>query len=110
MIIRRPAVAGSFYPADPEELREAITSSYLHPLGPGSIPPASGSLSGVAACVCPHAGYPYSGPVAAHSYFWLSSLKKPEVVVIVGPNHYGVGSGISTFREGVWETPLGRVT
>ena len=109
MIIRRPAVAGSFYPADPEELRDAISRSYVHPLGPGSQPPSSERMAGVAACVCPHAGYQYSGPVAAHSYLWLSSLKRPELVVVVGPNHYGVGSGISTFREGVWETPLGRV-
>jgi AmmeMemoRadiSam system protein B len=109
MIIRRPAVAGSFYPADPQELRKAIARSYLHPLGPGTSPPSGETRTGVAACVCPHAGYEYSGPVAAHSYFWLSSLRKPELVVIVGPNHYGIGSGISTFREGVWETPLGRV-
>jgi AmmeMemoRadiSam system protein B len=61
------------------------------------------------ACVCPHAGYVYSGPVAAHSYLWVSALRRPEVVVIVAPNHYGLGSGVSTFREGVWETPLGRI-
>jgi len=109
MIVRRPAVAGSFYPADPGDLKEAIASSYLHPLGPGSLPPSSEEVSGVAACVCPHAGYQYSGPVAAHSYLWLSSLKKPETVVILGPNHYGIGSGISTFSDGLWETPLGRV-
>jgi hypothetical protein len=109
MIIRRPAVAGSFYPADPQELREAISRSYLHPLGPGRLPPSGKSVTGVVACICPHAGYEYSGPVAAHSYFWLSSLPKPELVVVVGPNHYGIGSGISSFREGVWETPLGRV-
>ncbi len=109
MMIRRPAVAGSFYPADPQELRETIARSYLHPLGPGTQPPSGKTATGVSACVCPHAGYEYSGPVAAHSYLWLSSLRKPELVVVLGPNHYGVGSGISTFREGVWETPLGRV-
>ncbi|MGA2198440.1 MAG: AmmeMemoRadiSam system protein B, partial [Nitrososphaerales archaeon] len=110
MIIRRPAVAGSFYPDDPRELRASIRGSYTHPLGPGSVPPSAEERKGVMACVCPHAGYIYSGPVAAHSYLWLSSLRRPELVVIVGPNHYGVGSGISTYREGEWATPLGNVS
>jgi len=109
MIVRRPAVAGSFYPEDPQDLRAAIRGSYVHPLGPGSLPPSDEERRGVMACVCPHAGYVYSGPVAAHSYLWLSSLRRPELVVIVGPNHYGVGSGISTFREGEWATPLGNL-
>jgi MEMO1 family protein len=109
MIVRRPAVAGSFYPGDPDELRSAIRESYTHPLGPGRAPPAKEELKGVMACVCPHAGYVYSGPVAAHSYLWASSLRRPELVVIVGPNHYGIGSGVSTFREGEWSTPLGNV-
>ena len=107
--MRRPAVAGSFYPSDPDELRRLIHDSYLHPLGPGLLPPARDERKGVVACVAPHAGYVYSGPVAAHSYLWLSSLRVPELVVVVAPNHYGIGSGISTFREGAWETPLGRV-
>jgi hypothetical protein len=61
------------------------------------------------AVVCPHAGYIYSGPVAAHSYLHVSSLKKPDLLVVVAPNHYGIGSGVSTFKEGEWETPLGRL-
>ena len=55
----------------------------------------------------PHAGYVYSGPVAAHSYLHVSSLPDPGLIVVVGPNHYGIGSGVSTFKEGMWETPLG---
>ena len=109
MIVRRPAVAGSFYPGDPDELRALIRDSYLHPLGPGSTPPSKEERKGVMACVCPHAGYIYSGPVAAHSYLWVSALRRPELVVVVGPNHYGIGSGISTFREGEWATPLGNL-
>ena len=81
----------------------------MHPVGPGKLPPADYSSSGVVSCVCPHAGYAYSGPVAAHSFLHVSSLRKPLLVAIVAPNHYGLGSGISTFREGQWETPLGRV-
>lgn len=110
METRRPAVAGAFYPADPLELRNLIHDCYLSPVGPGSLPPNPSELSGVLACICPHAGYAYSGPVAAHSYLWLSSLRTPELVAIVAPNHYGIGSGVSTYRSGVWETPLGRVT
>jgi hypothetical protein len=109
MPVRRPAVAGTFYPDDPDQLRKAVHDCYLHPLGPGALPPAKTERRGVAACVCPHAGYEYSGPVAAHSYLMLSALRRPELVVIVGPNHYGAGSGVSTFRDGEWETPLGRV-
>jgi AmmeMemoRadiSam system protein B len=63
----------------------------------------------LAAVVCPHAGYVYSGPVAAHSYLHLSSLRDPELIVVVAPNHYGIGSGVSTFQSGEWETPLGRM-
>jgi AmmeMemoRadiSam system protein B len=111
MASRRPAVAGTFYPAGEGELRQAIESSYLHKLGPGKLPPQGAGLSnGLKACVCPHAGYAYSGPVAAHSYLDISELRKPELVVIVGPNHYGLGSGVATYGEGQWETPLGKVT
>ena len=110
MQVRRPAVAGAFYPADPRELKELIRASYLHRLGPGSEPPPQYLSSGVVPCLSPHAGLVYSGPVAAHTYLHVSSLRKPELVVIVGPNHYGVGSGVATFKEGRWETPLGQVS
>jgi len=110
MQVRKPAVAGAFYPADPAELRRVIKDSYLHRLGPGREPPANYSSSGIVSCVCPHAGYVYSGPVAAHSYLHVSSLRKPELAVVVAPNHYGVGSGVATFKEGTWETPLGRLS
>lgn len=111
MATRRPAVAGSFYPAEPAQLREAVNSSYTHRLGPGRLPPREGGkLKGLKACVCPHAGYVYSGPVAAHSYLDVSELRRPTLVVVVGPNHYGIGSGVATYGEGEWETPLGRVT
>ncbi len=51
----------------------------------------------------------YSGPVAAHSYLDLSTRKKPDVIVIIGPNHTGMGLGASVFRGDAWETPIGRV-
>ncbi|MFQ6105762.1 MAG: AmmeMemoRadiSam system protein B, partial [Candidatus Hydrothermarchaeaceae archaeon] len=58
--------------------------------------------------VVPHAGYVYSGPEAAQVYFELSKQRKPEVVVILGPNHRGVGSAFAVSRES-WKTPLGEV-
>jgi len=111
MALRKPAVAGSFYPAGAAELKEAIEGSYLHRLGPGRLPSKEmlGPTPGLKACVCPHAGYVYSGPIAAHSFLDISQLRTPGLVVIVGPNHYGLGSGVATYGEGEWETPLGRV-
>jgi AmmeMemoRadiSam system protein B len=107
--VRKPAVAGTFYPSDPSELSRAVDSCYLHRLGPGKSPPAPPSHAKVAAVVAPHAGYEYSGPVAAYSYLHLSSIRDPELIVIVAPNHYGIGSGVSTFKSGYWETPLGKL-
>ncbi len=59
--------------------------------------------------IVPHAGYKYSGPVAAHSYYKLASAGIFESVIILGPNHTGLGSGVSTMTEGEWSTPLGDV-
>jgi len=51
----------------------------------------------------------YSGPVAAHSYYQLALDGTPNVIVILAPNHTGMGSGLAIMREGVWRTPLGDV-
>jgi AmmeMemoRadiSam system protein B len=109
LLDRKPAVAGQFYPSDPDELSAIIDKCYSHPLGPGQTPPAPKGDAKLAAVVTPHAGYIYSGPVAAHSYLHLSSLRDPDLIVVVGPNHYGIGSGVSTFQSGDWETPLGKM-
>ncbi|QQG49346.1 MAG: AmmeMemoRadiSam system protein B [archaeon] len=107
MPTRKPAVAGSFYPSDPSELTTMIKESYLSPLGPGRLPPDDPAKIDAVAVVSPHAGYQYSGAIAAHSYLHASSLRDPDLLVVVAPNHYGVGSGVSTFESGLWETPLG---
>lgn len=109
MLLRKAAVAGQFYPSDPDELSDLIDSCYTHRLGPGKAPPAPATDAQAVAVVSPHAGYVYSGPVAAHSYLHVSSMRKPDLIVVVAPNHYGIGSGVSTFKEGEWETPLGRM-
>jgi AmmeMemoRadiSam system protein B len=109
MLLRKPAVAGQFYPSDATELSESIDWCYAHRLGPGRAPPAPPTQASAVAVVSPHAGYIYSGPVAAHSYLHVSSMRKPDLIVVVAPNHYGIGSGVATFSEGEWETPLGRM-
>ncbi|MFQ5920987.1 MAG: AmmeMemoRadiSam system protein B [Nitrososphaerales archaeon] len=111
MRVRKPAVAGSFYPAERNELLRTIEDCFLHEYGPRNKPPSSSSGGKrILALVCPHAGYEYSGPVAAHSYYVASSLR-PDLVVMVGPNHFPRQnhSGIATMRECSWETPLGNV-
>jgi hypothetical protein len=82
----------------------------MHRLGPGKVPNvAEKSLQSLVGFVSPHAGYVYSGPVAAYGYYTLALEGKPEVVAIFGPNHTGQGSGISIMNQGVWRTPLGDV-
>ena len=109
MGVRRPWVAGAFYPASPDRLKAAIESSFTHAIGPGQLPGKGMGERKTLGVVCPHAGYMYSGPVAAHSYYHLASEKTPEAVVILGPNHTGLGSSVSMWGEGAWETPLGNV-
>ena len=108
MSVRRPYVAGSFYPRDPQCLRTNIESCFKHALGPGKLPVKSDKPRTITALVCPHAGYMYSGPVAAHSYLALSEEKQPDTAIILCPNHTGLGSTVSLMGEGYWETPLGR--
>ena len=107
---RYPSQAGYFYPRSEEELREAIRSAFLHKLGPGQLPgtrgPYTGSVIGV---VAPHAGYVYSGHVAAHAYARLASAGSPDVVFILGPNHHGIGAPIALDENDAWVTPLGEV-
>ncbi len=107
---RLPAQAGTFYPDTEGALRTQIQQSFLHPLGPGAIPTIPGTRNqNLLGLIVPHAGYRYSGPVAAHSYYLLASAGIFESIIILGPNHTGIGSGVSTMTEGEWSTPLGDV-
>ena len=109
MGVRRPVVAGAFYPADPSRLRRSIEESFTHRLGPGSLPAEPSGERTIVSVVCPHAGYMYSGPPAAHAYLELSNEGKPDTVVILGPNHTGLGGPVSLGGSDAWDTPLGRV-
>lgn len=107
MQVRTPAVAGMFYPKEKEELKTVIHDCFLHPFGPGKLPPVSDDEK-IFGVICPHAGYMYSGPVATNSFYSISS-QKPELVIITGPNHYGLGCNVAVMKEGIWKTPLGDV-
>jgi AmmeMemoRadiSam system protein B len=99
-----------FYVGTAEALRTQIEQCLTHQFGPGKVPKVveKGPRS-IVGLVCPHAGYMYSGPVAAHSYYNLAMDGRPDVAVIFGPNHTGRGSALALMDEGVWRTPLGDV-
>ena len=107
MQVRTPAVAGMFYPKTQKELKSTIRDCFLHSYGPGKLSPSSHNEK-IIGIICPHAGYMYSGPIAANSYYAISS-REPDLVVIIGPNHWGVGCNIATMKEAVWKTPLGDI-
>jgi len=108
--IRKPHVANAFYEGGKTELQDQIHDCFIHKLGPGHVPNVAQGPKKILGVVVPHAGYMYSGPVAAHSYAQLASDGVPDSVVILGPNHTGLGSGISMMTKGAWETPLGVVS
>ncbi len=107
MQTRTPAVAGMFYAGNKNELEESIDECFLHPLGPGEKPPIENGKK-VYGVICPHAGYPYSGPVACHSFYAISHYN-PDIFIIIGPNHWGIGRNVATMTDCEWETPLGTV-
>ncbi|WP_298501689.1 AmmeMemoRadiSam system protein B [uncultured Methanobrevibacter sp.] len=110
-MLRKPAVAGAFYPASPEILVKTIENCFLDDFGVGEIPELNkfeGSDYPLNIMV-PHAGYQYSGAIATHSYCKLVQNGFPEVFIILSPNHTGFGSEISVFNDGQWVTPLGSV-
>ncbi|MBN1272519.1 MAG: AmmeMemoRadiSam system protein B [Candidatus Aminicenantes bacterium] len=93
---RKSAVAGYFYPKDPERLRKEIR---------GYIQPEKQKKS-VCAVISPHAGIIYSGSVAGAVY---SSVEMPDVFIILGPNHRTSRTGMAIMKTGSWENPLGIV-
>lgn len=106
-------MAGAFYPATPDALRSLLGWCRGHRFGPRdaastAVHRALGAndrrLLGL---VCPHAGYVYSGPVAAHAYARLSRAPRPDLVVVLGPDHRGAGKSAATSPDDAWETPLG---
>jgi AmmeMemoRadiSam system protein B len=95
-MVREPAVAGKFYPANPATLR-ADVNSYLSP--------ARERVAAIG-CIAPHAGYMYSGQVAGAVF---SAIDIPSSCIVLCPNHTGRGHPLSIMAEGKWWTPLGEV-
>ncbi len=110
-MLRQPAVAGAFYPDNPEILKELIESCFLDDAGVGYMPELGSFDDGdyPINVMVPHAGYQYSGAIASHGYCEIVKNGFPEVFIIISPNHTGFGSEISVFNEGEWITPLGNV-
>jgi MEMO1 family protein len=105
---RPPAVSGIFYPSNPFELQKSLEQSFLDMnFGPGRMPPSLDRKK-IYGIISPHAGYAYSGGVAVNGYYQVSNMNY-ETVIITGPNHYGIGSGVATMRQSLWKTPLGDV-
>jgi AmmeMemoRadiSam system protein B/AmmeMemoRadiSam system protein A len=99
--VRQAAVAGAFYPADPKELSAMIDDLLAKVSGPPITDP-------ILAAVAPHAGYQYSGPVAAYTYAALKGRKYSRVIVIA-PTHYVAFDYTSVYDGDAYTTPLGTV-
>jgi AmmeMemoRadiSam system protein B len=94
--VRRPAFAGQFYPGTAQELKRNIDSLVVK----------NAKKQDIIACMLPHAGYMYSGKVAAET---ISRINLKDRIILLGPNHTGYGSPFSIMTDGTWQTPLGDV-
>jgi AmmeMemoRadiSam system protein B len=104
---RMPVVAGRFYEGKEDLLIKRIESCFKGKYGPGRLPEGNmGKTRSIKAAIAPHAGYMYSGMPAAHSYLSLFEDGKPDHIVILGPNHTGMGARLAVCNED-WSTPLG---
>lgn len=102
-LIRPAAVSGSFYPADPNELDRQLTGFLDHISVPAGEPPPK-------AIIAPHAGYIYSGPIAAAAYARLA-LARGQIrrVVLIGPSHRVAFRGLALGNAEAWASPLGTI-
>ena len=103
---RKAVVAGHFYEGKKERLIEEIKECFLK--GPGKLPEVKKNGGKIKGLVVPHAGYMYSGYVAAFAYYEIAQ-DFPDKFIILGPNHHGYGASVAIMSEGTWETPLGEI-
>lgn len=109
-MVRKPIVAGTFYPSKKEDLLFSIENAFLGPLGPGKLPEKTKEpISKPYGIIVPHAGYVYSGQIAAWAYYELSKKGEPQTAILIGPNHTGYGKSVSIYPSGRWQTPLGEL-
>ncbi len=103
---RKPAVADSFYPSSPKRLRQMI-ETFMDQAEPGKA-----GKDSILSCVAPHAGYFYSGSVAAYTYNaikGMKALRNIDTFVVIGPNHTGRGYPVSISDVDSWITPFAKV-
>jgi AmmeMemoRadiSam system protein B/AmmeMemoRadiSam system protein A len=100
--VRRPAVAGLFYPSNPDTLRLQLTNLFRS-FG------NSGGMKNSVALIVPHAGYIFSGEVAASAYACLDPDKIYDRIFLIGPSHHTWLTGASIYNKGNYSTPLGIV-
>jgi len=104
--MREPVVAGRFYEGWEKGLRRQIENCYRHNLGPGALPTVKqGAPSSPIGWVVPHAGYMYSGPIAAHSYSDMASHGVPPTVIVFGTQHHMTRTVAVTLEDHL--TPIG---
>src|SRR5262245_29721249 len=99
--VRRPAVAGSFYPSQSDTLRDLVD---------GLLKEAATDAPAPKAVIAPHAGYVYSGPIAAGAYARIANARDTICrVVVLGPSHYVGFHGVAACSHEIFSTPLGDV-
>ena len=102
-MIRPPAVAGSFYPRDPVELDHQLDGFLAQAMAPATEPVPK-------AIIVPHAGYIYSGPIAASAYARLQPAQgRIKRVILIGPSHRVAFRGMALTQADEWSTPLGNL-
>ncbi|MFA4828474.1 MAG: AmmeMemoRadiSam system protein B [Thermodesulfovibrionales bacterium] len=99
--IKEPSVAGAFYPADGKTLKEMVNGFITG----AEKQPVDGKLI---ALISPHAGYQFSGQVAAYAYKHLAG-RDIKTIILIGPSHYASFTGISVYTKGSMKTPLGNI-
>ncbi len=100
---RQPAVAGSFYPSDPVELKTMLQQFFAKT-------PAADANRDVLAIISPHAGYVFSGEVAAAAFSQIDPAKEYKTIFVIGSSHRNSFPGASVYSIGNYITPLGTVT
>lgn len=98
---RQPAVAGTFYPANPQQLENMLEQFLIEAEAPAKVPKV---------IIVPHAGYVYSGPIAATAYVRLKPAHHSITrVVLIGPSHHVAFRGLAVSRAEGFNTPLGLI-
>ena len=109
-MVRKPAVAGMFYPKEKEALQKMLASFFRNVEQDKHFQEEVKNIktTEIHGLIVPHAGYIYSGRTAAYAYSLLKKIK-PKKILLLGPNHTIPLSGISFADYEAWETPLGKI-